>query len=373
MDRKDHLCTTRPHAGLSGRSFDRILLIKPSSLGDIIHALPVLHGLRVRFPNARIDWLIGSSFAPLLSGHPDVDELILFDRRRFGRVGTSLSVTRQFMEFVSALRRRRYDMVVDLQGLFRTGFLAWAGGAAVRIGFDDAREGARLFYTHKTSRAPENTHAVDRNYQVAELLGFEHVPIRFDLNMTDGLRAEARALLRCAGHQAKDRFVAVVPGARWETKMWASDRFAETMDELQSGGDLRCVLLGSPDEAALCERIFHGCRLRPINLTGRTTLGQLAAVIELADVVLCHDSAPMHLAVALRRPLVCLIGPTNPDRTGPYRRSRDVVRVALECAPCYLRKLSQCRFDHQCMVDLEVSTVVSAVRRALQPPTVAAQ
>lgn len=373
MDRKDQLCTTRPHVGLSGRSFDRILLIKPSSLGDIIHALPVLHGLRARFPNAQIDWLIGSSFAPLLSGHPDVSELILFDRRRFARVGTSLSVTKQFMEFVSALRRRRYEMVVDLQGLFRTGFLAWAGGAPVRIGFDDAREGARLFYTHKTPRAPENTHAVDRNYQVAELLGFEHVPIRFDLNVTDVLRAEARALLRSAGHEAADRLVAIVPGARWETKMWASDRFTETVDELQSGGDLRCVLLGSPDETALCERISHGCRLRPINLTGRTTLRQMAAVIELADVVLCHDSAPMHMAVALRRPLVCLIGPTNPDRTGPYRRGGDVVRLDLECAPCYLRRLSQCRFGHQCMVDLEVSTVVSAVRRALLPPAVVAR
>lgn len=373
MDRKDHLCTTRPQVGLSARSFDRILLIKPSSLGDIIHALPVLHGLRTRYPNARIDWLIASSFAPLLSGHPDLDELILFDRRRFGRVGTSLSVTKQFIEFVSALRRRRYEMVIDLQGLLRTGFLAWAGGAPVRIGLHNAREGARFFYTHKTPRTPKDTHAVDRNYQVAQLLGFEHVPIRFDLNVTDDLRAEARALLRCAGHEAKDRLVAIVPGARWETKMWASDRFAETMNELQSGGDLRCVLLGSPDEAALCERIFHGCRLRPINLTGKTTLGQMAAVIELADVVLCHDSAPMHLAVALQRPLVCLIGPTNPDRTGPYGRSQDVVRLDLECAPCYLRKMSQCRFDHQCMVDLEVSTVVSAVRRAVQPPAVVAQ
>ncbi len=362
----------RPQARLLNRSFDRILLIKPSSLGDIVHALPVLHGLRIRFPSATIDWLISSAFAPLLEGHPQVDELILFDRRRFSRVGTSVRVTRQFVEFVSDLRGRRYQLVIDLQGLFRTGFLAWASGAPMRIGFADASEGARLFYSHRITGARAATHAVDRNYLIARMLGFENVPIHFDLAMTDSLRGEARGLLRLAGHAHENRLVAVVPGARWATKMWPPIRFSETIDELQGDHDLRCVLLGGPDESALCKQIEQSCRSNPINLAGQTNLRQLAALIELSDLVLCHDSAPMHLAVALGRPLVCLIGPTNPDRTGPYRRRGVVVRLELDCAPCYLRKLAHCRFGHRCMNELEVPTVLSALRRTLEQPAVAA-
>ena len=161
--------------------------------------------------------------------------------------------------------------------------------------------------------------------------------------------------------------MAVVPGARWETKVWASARFSDAIDRLQTGGDARCVLLGGPDEVDRCSTIARACRTEPANLAGRTSIRQLAAVIGLADAVLCHDSGAMHLAVALERPLVCLVGPTNPDRTGPYRRPADVVRLKLDCAPCYLRRLSQCRRDHRCMRGLDVATVVAAVRAALEP------
>ena len=111
------------------RSFERILLIKPSSLGDVVHALPVLHGLRERYPRARIDWFIASDFAPLLEGHHELNELVVFDRRRFGRLARSPRIAGEFWQFVASLRDRRYDLVIDLQGLFRTGFSAWASGA----------------------------------------------------------------------------------------------------------------------------------------------------------------------------------------------------------------------------------------------------
>ena len=359
---------SRSGADLSRRSFERILIVKPSSLGDIVHALPVLHGLRTRYPGAKIDWLVASAFAHLLEGHGELDGVVLFDRKRYGRIGRSLRVTREFVRFLRNLRARRYDLVVDLQGLFRTGFLAWASDAPVRIGFRDAREGARIFYTHHV-RIPSNNpdrHAVDRNYDVAKLLGFEDVAIRFNLSLTESVRTEARSLLRRSGLAERERVVAVVPGARWETKVWIPERFAETIDELQAETGVRCLLLGGSDEVDLCDRIVNACRTEPVNLAGRTTVRHLAAVIGLADTVLCHDSAAMHLAVALDRPLVCLVGPTNPRRTGPYGRLGDVVRLNLACSPCYLRRLSQCQHDHRCMVGLDTTTVVAAVRRALE-------
>ena len=159
---------------LSGRSFDRMLLVKPSSLGDIVHALPVLHGLRTRYPRARIDWLAAPPFAPLLTGHPDLNDVVLFDRMRYGRMGTSPRAAKEFLDFVHGLRQRQYGLVIDLQGLFRTGFLSMASGAGVRIGFRNAREGAWLFYTHRIRVDDPDAHAVDRNYSVAKLLGFDN-------------------------------------------------------------------------------------------------------------------------------------------------------------------------------------------------------
>lgn len=350
---------------LAERSFKRILLIKPSSLGDVVHALPVLHGLRMRYPDARIDWLISSAFAPLLESHNELNELIIFDRRYFGRVGRSPQATRGFVRFVQGLRARRYELVIDLQGLFRTGFLAWASGAPVRIGFYSGREAAWIFFTHRIRDGSSNMHAVDRNYSVSKLLGFEGVPIRFNLPVSDVDYDDARTVLRDAGLQDGEPVVVVVPGARWETKRWPPERFAEAVDEIHARRRGRCVLAGGSEEVGLCERIVGLCRSAPVSLAGRTSLPQLAALLGLADLVLCHDSAAMHLAVALERPLVCLVGPTNPLRTGPYRRTDDVVRLKLDCAPCYLRRLSRCPHDHRCMRALDTASVVAAVERAL--------
>lgn len=353
------------HVELAQRSFERILLIKPSSLGDVIHALPVLDGLRDRYPSAEIHWLIASSLAPLLESHPQIDELIPFDRRRFGRLLRNGSATREFVRFVRNLRSRRYDLVIDLQGLFRSGFLAWVTGANVRVGFRNAREGASMFYTHRVDVEDPNVHAVDRNLEFGKLLGFRDAPVRFNLPLADSDQSDASRLLSEMGLLGGEQLVAIVPGARWETKVWLPERFADAVNELHRSENVRCLLLGHQDEVSLCSRIAQACEHAPVDLAGRTNLPQLAAVLAMANVILCHDSAAAHLAVALDRPLVCLTGPTNPHRTGPYGRLGDVVRLDLDCSPCYLRRLWQCKHQHRCMEELDVATVVSAVQRAL--------
>lgn len=351
-------------SSLRTRTFERILLIKPSSLGDVVHALPVLHGLRARYRQAKIDWLISSPLMPLVEGHPELDEAIPFDRQRYGRMGRGSGATRDFVRFVRELRARRYELAIDLQGLFRTGFLSWASGAPVRVGLRRSREAAWLFYTDRAGTADLEIHAVDRNYAVAGLLGFENVAVAFDLAVGDAERAGASDLLRSNGVAEGDWPIVIAPAARWETKVWPADRFAAAIDELQAAGG-RCVLVGSEAESAVCQRIAGSCRVAPVNLAGRTPIRLLPAVIGRAGLVIAHDSAVMHLAVGLDRPLVCIVGPTNPVRTGPYRRMSDVVRLALDCAPCYFRRLSQCPHGHRCMRDLGVGEVVAAAARAL--------
>ena len=290
----------------------RILIVKPSALGDIVHGLPVLRLLRRRWPGARIAWLVNAGFAGLLAGHPDLDEVIVFERRRLGSI--------------PALARRLagggFDLALDLQGLFRSGWLAWQTGAAVRVGFAAAREGAGAFYTDSVPDRGENRHAVERNLDAAEALGCGRGPVEFDLGMSDVDQASADALVPAGP------FAALLPGTNWATKRWPAEHFAALVGPLRDRFGLASVVAGAADAAALPGAV---------DLIGRTSLKQLVAVLGRASLVVANDSGPMHLAAALGRPLVVPFGPTHPARTGPYGRPECVLRLDLPCAPCYAR------------------------------------
>jgi lipopolysaccharide heptosyltransferase I len=316
----------------------------------------VLHGLRERYPQAQIDWLVGTAFAPLIEQHPDLSSIIAFDRKRYGRMLTHPSALRGFLAFSADLRQRKYDLVIDLQGLFRSGFLARMTGAAVRIGFAQAREFAWVFYTHRLRPGDGSIHAVDRNYSVAQMLGFGEVPKVFDLAITDPERQRAREILAGVDVSPGGAFAAILPGARWDTKRWLPERFAEVADDLAERG-VRVVLLASRDEAGTCQEVARACSHAPANLAGATTLRELVAILEQAAVVICHDSAPMHIAAALGRPTVCILGPTDPKRTGPHGARATVLQADWPCVPCLLRSLSRCRFEHRCMTSIQAQQV----------------
>lgn len=338
----------------------RILIVKPSSPGDIIHALPVLHALRRRYPDVHIAWLIVSGFADLIALDPALNEVIAFDRTRFGRVGRSWSVTRDFLRFMGELRARRFDLVVDLQGLFRSGFLARASGAAARVGFDNARELAWIFYSQRVGVPDINTHAVDRNLRVARALGCDDAPADFSLALSDADRAKAAAIVAEAGAVGPNGYAVLVPATRWETKCWPAERYGELAVGLRESAGLPSLLVGGRADIPAGARSAAASNGAAFNACGRTSLRELAALVEGASIVVTADSTPMHLAAALGRPLVALFGPTNPERTGPYGRAADVLRVELACSPCYLRRLSDCPHQQQCMQQLDVQRVLRA-------------
>jgi len=352
-------------SGLAEREFRRILIIKPSSPGDILHALPVLRGLRRRYPDAHIAWLVASAFVDLVEKDAELNEVIPFDRKRFGRVGRSLTVTAEFVLFLRGLRRRRFDLVIDLQGLFRSGFIARATGAAVRIGPAEARELAGLFHTHRLPRRDRDAHAVEKNYALAEVLGFDDAPARFEQSIIDADRQAAAQLLKQAGFLPGERFAVLVPATRWETKCWPAERFGLLARRLRDAQHIDSVLVGGPGDRALGEAAADASGGAAKNLCGTTTLRELAALIEKSAIVITADSTPMHMAAALDRPLVALFGPTSPNRTGPYERMGDVLRLDLDCAPCYFRKLRQCPHAHACMQQLDVEQVFAAASSRL--------
>jgi lipopolysaccharide heptosyltransferase I len=320
----------------------RIVLIKPSALGDIVHSLPVLAALRRRFPDAHVSWVVNRVYEPLLREHPFLDQVIPFDRS-LNKVG-ALGAAWRFGRLLRRLRRQRFDLAIDLQGLFRTGMMTWTTRARVRVGLASAREGSRWFYTHRIDDAHREEHAVDRYWRVAEALGAGHQPKRFVLPVAAEAVSWAQGLLR----DLPRPWLAVGVGSRWLTKRWPPGQFAALaqrgLDEF--GGTV--IFVGASDEAPLAREAASLVRGPFVDVTGTTTLPQLAAVIGLSDVMLANDTGPLHLAVALGRPVVAPYTCTKTVRTGPYGQPGRGVETTVWCRGSYLRRCD--RLD--CMAEL---------------------
>jgi heptosyltransferase I len=331
----------------------RILIFKPSAIGDVVHTLPVLNLLKRRWPEAKISWLISPPCREVVEGHPQVDEVILFNRKRYGHAWRSPTASTAFVRFIRDLRDRQFDWVVDFQGLLRSGWMTWATGAPIRVGFDDAREGAPMFYTHAVpSGGWWHQHAIGRYLHLASALGCDMGPVEFRFAVDDADRAAAANMLAGIG-----RYAVLIPGTHWATKRWPIEKFAGLVAPLRERFGLQTVVAGGPHDAEMSAKIDGA-----INLAGRTTLRQTIALLERAALVVANDSGPMHIACALGRPLVCLHGPTSPILTGPYGRMDTVLRLDLPCSPCYSRTCSH----RSCLQWLEVEPVLRLAERQMK-------
>ena len=332
---------------LRSRQFERILLIKPSAVGDVIHTVPVLARLRERYPRARIDWLLTPAIAELMGRHSALSNAVLFDRHTFSRFGRSWGATKGLFDLMSALRRTRYDLVIDLQGQMRSAILTMASGAPVRIGFDrpragvdkstcqrlgkqtlphgwkGAREGAWISYTHRIPIPTLDVHAVDRYLWVSRLLGLRFGPPDFRIPVPSAATERIAGLLRKNGLENRPLAV-LVPGTVWETKHWRVNGFADVARYLLSAG-WSVALAGSAKEHLRCQAVAAVCPgVR--DLSGQTTLSELAALLQMSSMCVSNDSGSMHLAVALGTPVVSIFGPTDPVWVGPYGHPEAVLQ-----------------------------------------------
>lgn len=341
---------------MSPRRPQKVLLIKPSSLGDVISSVPVLRGLRRSFPQAHIAWLVVPGCAGLLAGEQELNELIEFDRRHFGQIGRSARATRDFVTFCRALRQRRFDWVIDLQGLFRSGFFARVSGAPVRAGFASARELATMFYTHPIDTHCD--HTIDRNIELARAIGID--ARAEDLTITPTAQAAESVASQLAGLGiAPGQYVVVAPATRWPTKLYPPRHWRKVIAELTR--ERPVVLAGAPDEQALCAELAEPFDGAAANLAGRTSLPELVGLLASAAAVVCCDSAANFLAPAVGTPSVTLIGPTQAHRTGPYGPLARALLADVPCQGCLKRRCTHIT----CMQAIEPSRVVAAVTESL--------
>ena len=331
----------------------KILILKPSSLGDVIQALPVLRLLKRHWPGAQIFWWLEAGLAPLLEADPDLAGVVRFERKRWGRPRHWLEMGRS----IGWLRAQRFDLVIDLQCLARSAIFAWLANGQRLVGLDEVREGARGFYDLAVPRRSFHTHAVDWYLSVLPPLG---VPVDFQfewLPARPAVAAEVRRKWPGAG-----RWMALQPGARWRNKRWPAESFATLARTLaQAHPELRWVVLGDAGDRPLGELIAAAVPERCLNLCGETTLLEMIEWLRRCELLITNDTGPMHAAAALGRPLVALFGPTEPRRTGPYGQSRHVVRLDLPCSPCLKPRCHHIRVD-ECLQALSPAQVLARLQ-----------
>jgi lipopolysaccharide heptosyltransferase I len=376
---------TRDASELQSTEFSRILLIKPSALGDVVHTSPVLVKLRARYPNARIDWLITPENADIVRCHPALSNVVLFARRDFSKRGRRWRALVSFFDLLKQIRRAKYDLVIDMHGQLRSAFFALVSGAHVRIGFDrpikrgltvsaehdlrnvpshgwrGAREGSWIAYTHRVSIPTLDVHAIDRYLWVGPLLGFDDDPPDLTIHLSSDTVRNVEQLLEEHGVTPDMPLIILVPGTIWETKHWTIEGFAGVARQFLHDG-FAVALAGTMRDQERCRQIAAAAP-GACDLSGTTTPAELAALIQRAEVAVTNDSGSMHVAASLGKPMVSVFGPTNPVHIGPYQRPESVVRVDLPCSPCNYRRLSQCPFDHACMKQVTPAMVVERVRK----------
>jgi heptosyltransferase-1 len=342
----------------------RILLVKLSAIGDVVQALPVLAALRSRYPDAHLSWMVGEAASDLLLSHPLLDHVIVFPRRHFGTLSSNPRDWPRLMEeaggFLRRLRSQEYDVVIDLQGLLKSGILAWLSKGVCRLGFAGGREFSSVFLNRRLPPYDPDEHAVLRYLRLAAALDAPVQEPEFPLGVGSAETEKVGCLLRDAGAGARP-VLCLNPGAAWTSKQWTAQGFAAVTDISFRRWNMFSVVLGGVGDRNLAREIARLAGSPVLDLAGRTDLRTLAAVYQRATVVVSTDTGPMHLAAAAGAPVVALFGPTAPWRTGPFGRGNQVIRLGLSCSPCFRRR---CR-DPRCMVGITPDQVIEAVGKAV--------
>jgi 3-deoxy-D-manno-octulosonic-acid transferase/heptosyltransferase-1 len=348
----------------------KILIVKLSAIGDVIHTLPALNAIRRHYPEAHITWLVEEAAADLVRGHRALDRVIVSGRKRWlAQLKTCQrrQALAEIRAFWQDLRDTRYDIVLDFQSLLKSGLLVWLAHGRRKIGFGKGmqhQEHSYLFLNERVPPVDMEVHALTRGLMLLDAIGIHDREAVYHVPVSDGDRRRVQRLLNEQDIDGRRQLVAINPVALWETKLWRNHRFARVADRLVRDDHVDVVFTGGPDDRQVVESILEMMTVPAANLAGWTSLTQLAALYRQSAVLITTDTGPMHLAAAVGTPVVALFGPTAPWRTGPYGAGHRIVRTAPSCSPCFKRQcdIHRCR----CMTDIRVEHVLAAARDVLE-------
>lgn len=328
-----------------------ILIIKLRYIGDVLLATPTVRVIKAAQPDVRVTMMVNRGTEDVLSGNPDLDEIIVLDKG-------SLAAQSQL---IAGLRRRRFDAVIDLTDGDRSAFLGWISGAPVRIGFNDEHRWRGRCYTQVVQSGTGVRHRIDRDLAALKPLGLhasETFP-RLWLTGEDGARADQ--LLDRLGIRRDRPIIIIQPGARYWFKAWPHERFAELADRLASDYGCQVLIGGSREDEALARQIQEAAKSRPISMAGQATLKEFAAIAKRAALFVGNDSGAMHIAAAVGTPMVVLFGPSNPDEWGPRGGPAEIIYKGLDCRACFHPTCM--RKEENCMKQIDPGEVLARIQR----------
>ncbi len=352
------------------RPYKRILVIRFSSIGDILLTTPVLRALKRWDQEAEIHFAVKSEYSPLLCENPTVDEIIPLDPE----LGIS-----GLLKFALSLRGK-YDLLVDLHRSPRSLIIRWLAGARLNLKYPKGVISRFLMIRTGWKAIAMKEPVPERYLKALEPLGItrdEHgidfpIPDTIQESVLASMVEEAASINISDGFQEKQEhysYLALAPGARWATKRWLPERFAEVSDTLAEKYDLIPVLLGNTDEKPVSRAVREKMKYAAIDFTGKLDLLETGAVLKIASLLICNDSGMMHMAGALSTPIVAIFGPTTRELGFyPYRTRFEVADSDISCRPCHHIGSNQCPMGHhQCMTDIDAVDVIEFAKRFLDP------
>jgi lipopolysaccharide heptosyltransferase I len=334
---------------------NKILIIKPSAWGDVVHSLPFLAALKRRYPAAEIHWVIAKGLHSFLEGHPLIDKLWIMDKDGWKKLGNFRQILPEINDFRRGLNKEHFDISIDLSGLLRSGLITWAAGARYKLGFSDSNEGSPFFYTHKIEGGKQ-IHAIDRYLKLGQLLDCDISSIEYPFPPLPKIETILTAL--------PDKFCIMAPSAGKAANRWPAERFGQLASQL----NLPTLVIASAADSQIAEEVVAASNSKAINLAGKTNLKELVALIRKSSYFICNDTGPMHIAAALKIPVFALFGPANPTRTGPYGSNHTIIQEQLPCSPCYAHKPCT-KYNWRCMNDLTTDRVLGIIQKTLDGQT----
>jgi len=376
-----------------------ILIVKLSAIGDVIHTLPALDTLHHEFPGSNITWLVEEKAYDIIKDHPYLKRVVVSKRKRWlqNLKKTSLWIPtfKEIVGFIRELRLQDYDLIIDFQGLLKSGLLVFLSRGKRKIGYDKTREMSHLFLSERIPQYPLDQHAVERNINIVRYLAVKPDRVAFaplEKNPHNLLQSEKNDKFKCGlkHHQSfltgfaipiseEDKrkvecfllshrietsrpLITINSQAGWMTKLWQPLKMAKLSDRLIENYDAQIVFTGGEDDYQSVEDILSLMEHKALNISGKTGLKEIAYLLSLSDLMITTDSGPMHIASAMGTPTVALFGPTAPWRTGPYCNNAVIIRNNLSCSPCFKRKCD----TKACMKEISVERVLDAVEKQLK-------
>lgn len=333
-----------------------ILVIRYSAIGDVVLSIPAFRALRTSFPNARISLIVNPICQEIVAECPFLDEVIIYDKQ-----GMHKGLL-PYLRFVGGVRKRKFDLVIDLQNNLRSSLISYLTGAKKRIGY--ARGCRGFLYTAKPEMPDDKDGPFEYLNRLLKAAGAEPVDERLEFWISPENEESAGRLLVDNGIGKGDSVVGIHPGAgkRWLTKRWPKESFTRLIDELIERFKAKVVLVGGDEEIDLGREIIKLTHNQPIDAIGKTSLQQLASILKRCRLFIGSDSGPMHIATAVGTPVIAFFGPTDPKRHPPCGIHNIIINKKLSCSPCYR---TECR-KHDCMREIEVEEVLEGVEKIWQ-------